>query len=157
VFLRRLANAIEGKCQITSDNLPIYKHNVPLFIGSRCDFAQLTKVFATAPVENRYSPPRIIGTEKSVRFGHPDEDHISTSYVERFNLSIRMHSRRLTRLTNAHSKKLEHHAAMMSLFVAWYNYCRPNMALGKGRTPAMAAGLAVGPWSIGDLLGMAAS
>jgi hypothetical protein len=76
-----------------------------------------------------------------VRFGKPDEDKISTSYSERLNLSLRMHVRRFTRLTNAHSKTYQHHAAMTALFVEWHNFCRPNMALGKGVTPAMAAGL----------------
>ena len=90
-------------------------------------------------------------------FGSPDEDKISTSYSERLNLSVRMHVRRFTRLTNAHSKTTRHHAAMMSLFVAWYNYCRPNMALGKKTTPAMAAGLADEAWTIKRMLTEAAA
>ncbi len=87
-----------------------------------------------------------------VRFGNPDEDLISTSYVERLNLSVRMHVRRYTRLTNAHSKSARHHAAMTSLFVAWYNFCRHNEALGRKTTPAKAAGLADHTWTISELL-----
>jgi len=107
---------------------------------------------AAAQTEIRYSPATIIGCEKAVRFGNPDEDKISTSYAERLILSVRMHIRRYTRLTNAHSKTIRHHAAMTSLFVAWYNYCRTNSACGKKTTPAMAATLTGHVWSIKDLL-----
>lgn len=92
------------------------------------------------------------GIELKVRFGNPDMGKISTSYSERLNLSLRMHVRRYTRLTNAHSKSFRHHAAMTALWVAWQNYCRTNSALGKGTTPAMAAGLTDRVWSIRDLL-----
>jgi hypothetical protein len=85
------------------------------------------------------------------RFGNPDESKISTSYSERLNLSIRMHVRRFTRLTNAHSKTYKHHSAMTSLFVAFYNFCRKNMAI-QNQTPAIAAGLTDHVWSIPDLL-----
>ena len=82
-------------------------------------------------------------------------DRISTSYSERFNLSVRMHVRRLTRLTNAHSKSAVHHAAMVSMFVAFYNYCRKHKTL-KGQTPAMASGLADRVWTLKELLAAAA-
>ncbi len=82
-------------------------------------------------------------------------DHVSTSYSERMNLSVRMHVRRFTRLTNAHSKSAAHHEAMVSLFVAWYNFCRKHETL-KGKTPAMASGLTDHVWSIEELLTAAA-
>ena len=151
-FLTRLNEATTGRCQVTSDGLRLYTHGVPLHLGSRCDFAQLVKSYGASQSETRYSPATIIGAEKVVRFGKPDESKISTSYCERLNLSVRMHVRRFTRLTNAHSKTTRHHAAMMSLFVAWYNFARPNMALGKRTTPAMAAGLAGKAWTIKRLL-----
>jgi hypothetical protein len=83
--------------------------------------------------------------------GDPDDDLISTSYSERLNLSVRMHVRRYTRLTNAHSKTAEHHSAMTSLFCAWYNFCRKNQAV-QNQTPAMASGLTDHVWTIKELL-----
>ena len=121
-------------------------------MGSRVDFAQLVKTYASNQTETRYSPAVITGIDKTVRFGKPDEDKIGTSYSERLNLSVRMHVRRYTRLTNAHSKTYRHHAAMTALFVAWYNFCRPNMACGKKTTPAMAAGLTESVWGLDRLL-----
>lgn len=90
--------------------------------------------------------------EKIPRLGQPDEDKISTSFSERLNLSVRMHLRRYTRLTNGHSKSRRHHSAMTALFVGWYNWCRPNQALGRKVSPAMASGLAENLWTIQDLL-----
>lgn len=150
-FLTRLHHATTGRTQVTSDGLALYTHNVPLYMGSRVDFAQLIKSYKTSQVETRYSPATITGIEKVVRFGTPDEDRISTSYSERLNLSVRMHVRRFTRLTNAHSKSADHHAAMIALFTAWYNFCRKHQTL-KGKTPAMASGLAGHVWSVRELL-----
>jgi len=155
-FLKQLDNATIGRCQVTSDGLGLYTHTVPFHLGSRVDFAQLVKTYSSSQTETRYSPAVISGAEKTVRYGSPDESKISTSYSERLNLSLRMHVRRFTRLTNAHSKTTRHHAAMTALFAAWYNYARPNMALGKNVTPAMAAGLAGYKWSIETLLRAAA-
>lgn len=109
--------------KITSDGLAAYTYNVPFEMGSRASFAQLIKNYASSQTETRYSPATITGIEKRPRFGSPDEDHISTSYSERLNLSVRMHVRRLT---NAHSKSVPHHEAMVALFVAWYNFCRKH-------------------------------
>jgi hypothetical protein len=135
----------------------LYTNNVPFHLGSRVDFAQLIKIFSGAQTEVRYSPAQIMGCEKAVRFGQPDEDKISTSYAERLNLSVHMHCRRYTRLTNAHSKTIRHHAAMTTLFVAWYNYSRCNSACGKKTTPAMASGLADHVWTVKELLERAAT
>lgn len=150
-FLTRLNNATTGRTQVTSDGYGTYTHGVPMHLGSRVDFAQLVKHYKSSQAETRYSPATIDSIEKVVRFGSPDESKISTSYVERFNLSVRMHNRRMTRLTNAHSKSRPHHAAMMALFVAYYNFCRKHETL-KGKTPAMAAGLTDRVWALADLL-----
>jgi transposase-like protein/IS1 family transposase len=151
-FLTQLNKATSGPCQVTSDGLNLYTNNVPFHLGSRITFAQLVKTYASEQTEKRYSPAVITGAEKVVRFGRPDMDKVSTSYCERLNLSLRMHVRRFTRLTNAHSKTYRHHAAMISLWVAWYNFVRTNMALGKGVTPAMAAGITNFPWTLASLL-----
>jgi len=150
-FLTQLNNATVGRTQVTSDGLTVYARNVPFCLGSRVDFAQLVKNYSSSQTETRYSPAQIISAEKVARFGNPDPDRISTSYAERFNLSVRMHVRRMTRLTNAHSKSRDHHAAMISLFVAYYNFCRKHETLKKA-TPAMAAGLTTSVLTIADLL-----
>ncbi len=155
-FLDRLNKATLGRMQVTSDGLATYTHNVPFALGSRVDFAQLVKIYASSQTENRYSPATIIEAKKTARFGDPDMDHVSTSYSERLNLSVRMHVRRFTRLTNAHSKSVAHHEAMISLFVAWYNFCRKHESL-KQQTPAMASGLTDKVWAIGELLQHAAN
>ena len=155
-FLEQLRDSTTGPCQVTSDGLRLYTLGVPLYLGTRCSFAQLIKTYSASQVETRYSPATITGIEKTIRFGSPDEDKISTSYSERLNLSVRMHVRRFTRLTNAHSKSVDHHAAMMAIFCAWYNHCRCNQSLGKKVSPAMAAGLTEKPWTIRELLEAAA-
>ncbi|MDP6558241.1 MAG: IS1 family transposase [Pirellulaceae bacterium] len=154
-FLRRLHKATTGRAQVTSDGLSVYTHNVPLEMGSRVDFAQLIKNYKSSQTETRYSPATITSIEKKPRFGNPLESRISTSFVERLNLTVRMQVRRFTRLTNAHSKSARHHSAMVALFVAWYDFCRPHETLGKA-TPAMACGLADAKWTIRDLLTEAA-
>jgi transposase-like protein/IS1 family transposase len=157
-FLARLNGAIVGQVQVTSDGLAVYTYGVPTHLGSRVDFAQLIKHYKPQ-TEVRYSPAAISGIEIVPRFGNPKEDHISTSYSERLNLTVRMQSRRLTRLTNGHSKSFAHHSAMMSLLAAFYNFVRPHMSLRQEkvkRTPAMAAGLADHVWTIRKLLVAAA-
>ncbi len=90
------------------------------------------------------------------QFGRPDEDRISTSHIERLNLTLRMTLRRFTRLTNGHSKSLKHHTAMQAIFFAFYNFCRKHEALG-GKTPAMASGLADKVWTVKELVERAAN
>ena len=155
-FLERLNDATYGRMQVTSDGLGVYTYNVPFALGTRVDFAQLIKSYSSTQEETRYSPAMIINAEKVVRFGEPDMDRISTSYSERLNLSVRMHCRRFTRLTNAHSKSPAHHEAMAAIFVAWYNLCRRHETL-KKQTPAMASGLTDSVWPIQELLRRAAN
>ena len=155
-FMMKLKAAIGGgRFQLTTDGLGHYKTNVPFAFGMQVDFAQLIKNYASSQSETRYSPATIINSEKLPMFGNPDEDRISTSHIERFNLTVRMSLRRFTRLTNGHSKSLKHHKAMQALFVAYYNFCRKNEAL-NGQTPAMASGLADKVWSIKELIECAA-
>lgn len=136
---------------MTTDGLKAYTNNVPYAFGSQVDFAQLIKVYSSTQETTRYSPANIISTEKLPIFGEPEEDRISTSHIERYNLTYRMSLRRFTRLTNAHSKSLRHHTAMQALFVAWYNFGRKHEAL-KGKTPAMASGLSGHVWSVKELI-----
>lgn len=121
--------------------------------GESIDYAMLHKVYGSSPEgEHRYSPAECIGCEKRAISGNPNEKHVSTSYVERANLTMRMSIRRFTRLTNAFSKKLENHTAALGLFFAHYNFCRIHKSLRV--TPAMAAGVTSRVWSIEDLVAL---
>jgi IS1 family transposase/transposase-like protein len=154
-FLRKLSAATSGRFQLTSDGLRAYTLNVPFVLGSRVDFAQLIKVYASTQETTRYSPAKIVSAEKVPQFGRPDEDRVSTSHIERLNLTLRMTLRRFTRLTNGHSKSLKHHTAMQAIFFAWYNFARKHETLG-GKTPAMASGLTDKVWTVKELLERAA-
>jgi hypothetical protein len=127
-----------------------------LSVAQRVDFAQLIKIYRS-PVfdDTRYSPAECTGARKEVIMGNPDMDKVSTSYVERHNLTVRMSNRRFTRLTNAFSKKWENHHASLALFLAHYNFCRQHKTL-QGSTPAMVAGVTKSLWSAKDLLQAAA-
>ena len=155
-FAFKLADATTGHFQITTDGFQPYRSAIPAAMGN-ADFAQLVKKYAELEEARRYSPPVVTGTIKTPRNGHPDPERICTSHVERQNLTIRMQNRRLTRLTNAFSKKWRNHAAMLALGFAYYNFCRPHQTLTKERegvktTPAMAAGLEDHPWTIRELV-----
>jgi IS1 family transposase len=154
-FLNQLDRATSGRFQLSTDGLGSYTLNVPFVFGSRVDFAQLIKNFASSQSTVRYSPATISGCEKIPRFGDPDMDKVCTSHVERMNLTVRMNMRRFTRLTNAHSKSAQHHSAVQSIFFCWYNFVRPHQTL-KGKSPAMAAGLAEKRWTIQQMIERAA-
>ncbi len=151
-FIKDLAARLRNRVQVTTDGLKTYVAPIAAAFGSTgVDYAQLHKTFeAEAMGPGRYSPPKVTGTEKTPVFGFPVEELVSTSYVERQNLTMRMGSRRFTRLTNAHSKKLENHGAAVALHFAHYNFVRIHSTIRC--TPAMAAGVSKTVWNLEDLL-----
>lgn len=152
-FMQLVASRLAGRVQLTSDGHGAYLQAVEEAFGSDIDFAQLVKLYgAERAGEARYSPAKCTGCKKVKVIGSPVAKHISTSYVERANLTMRMNMRRFTRLTNAFSKKLENHMHAVTLYFAHYNFCRVHQTLGK--TPAMAAGIASHAWSIEELVGL---
>jgi len=153
IFLDDLYQRIYDRTQITTDGLHHYTLGVPDAFGLDVDFAQLVKLFGDFGQhdEGRYSPPRIAEVISKVRSGDPDPDQISTSFVERQNLTMRMQMRRFTRLTNAFSKKLANLKAACALHFAHYNFCRIHSSLCV--TPAMAAGISNEVWPLNALLG----
>jgi hypothetical protein len=131
----------------------MYLVAVPDAFDSEIDYAQLVKVYGSDPEgQKRYSPAQCLGTKRIDIIGSPDHEHISTSYVERQNLNMRMNMRRFTRLTNAFSKKLDNHVAMIALFHMHYNFGRIHQSLRV--TPAMEAGISSRVWSIVDILSL---
>ena len=155
-FLADLKSRItDARFQLTTDGFVFYERGVEDIFAGQADFAQLIKLYGDFGQhdESRYSPPRITEVISKIRDGRPDWKHISTSYVERSNLSLRMHLRRFTRLTNAFSKKLDNLKAAVSLYVAFYNFCRVHTTLRV--TPAMEAGLTDHVWSVAELLQLA--
>jgi IS1 family transposase len=154
-FIADIASRLRTRVQISTDGLRLYVGAIGRAFGpNEVDYAQIVKSFeAEAIGPGRYSPPRVTGTEKTPIFGAPVAEHVSTSYAERNNLTIRMGVRRYTRLTNAHSKKLENHVAATALHFAHYNYVRRHMALRV--SPAMAAGIANTLWSTDELVAAA--
>ncbi len=144
----RLANRV----QLTTDGHKAYLEAVEGAFGADIDYAILNKIYGTAPeaAKGRYSPAECIGVKKDTIEGKPDPKHVSTSYVERSNLTIRMQNRRFTRLTNGFSKKLENHAFSVALFAFFYNFCRIHKTLRV--TPAMAAGVSKTLWGVEDVV-----
>jgi IS1 family transposase len=153
-FMEDLKSRLANRVQLTSDGHKTYFYAVQQTFGDDVDYAQLHKIYGREPGgERRYSPPVCIGAEKRHITGNPDEKHISTSFVERQNLTMRMHMRRFTRLTNGFSKKFENHVWMVALYTVWYNFVKQHKTL-KGLSPAMAAGLSDTLWSMADLAEM---
>ena len=153
-FLADLRERIaeDHRCQLTTDGFHFYERGVESVFAGTCDFAQLVKMFGdwfTDDAAARYSPPRISGVVSKIRDGRPDPDHISTSFVERQNLTMRMAIRRMTRLTNAYSKKLANLKAAVALHFAYYNFCRVHSSLRV--TPAMEAGITDHVWELREL------
>ena len=154
-FMLDLASRLNSRVQITTDGHKAYLQAVETAFGSGVDYAQLVKIYG-APIgqgsERRYSPADFVRADKTRISGNPDVDHISTSYVERQNLTMRMSMRRFTRLTNAFSKKLENHIHALALYFTVYNFVRIHKSLKT--TPAMQAGISSKLWSMTDVANM---
>lgn len=151
VFVDDLASRLIGRVQITTDGHRPYLEAIEGAFGATVDYAMLEKIYAS-PVEGqkRYSPPVCVGAKRREITGSPDPDHISTSFAERQNLSMRMGMRRFTRLTNAFSKKVENHAHAIAIYFMHYNFVRIHQTTRV--TPAMAAGVTSKLWSISDIV-----
>jgi transposase-like protein len=150
-FVTDLSHRVVGRLQITSDAFRPYIGAIEECFGADVDFAQLIKVYGKPDNAGPdwYGPPKVIETVPNPVSGNPDLAHISTSHVERSNLTVRMHLRRFTRLTNGFSKKLSHLKAAVNVFMAWYNLCRVHQTLRV--TPAMEAGIADHVWELSEL------
>jgi IS1 family transposase len=147
-----LAPRLRNRVQITTDGHRPYIDAIERVFGRNVDYAMLVKEYGSDPTEERrFSPPIVLSERVYIVQGAPASDLISTSYVERQNLTMRMSMRRFTRLTNAFSKKIENHAARVSLHFLHYNFGRVHSALGKVRTPAIAAGLADHVWTCEEI------
>lgn len=152
-FMDDLASRLANRVQLTSDGHRAYLEAVEGAFGCDVDYAQLVKMYGpTITAPGRYSPAECTGAKKVRREGNPDIAHVSTSYVERQNLTMRMHMRRFTRLTNAFSKKVENHAHAVALHMMYYNFVRIHKTLRV--TPAMAAGVADRLWEIADIVAL---
>jgi IS1 family transposase len=150
-FMQDCANRIKNRVQITTDGHKAYLEAVEDAFGADIDYAQLQKIYGAPSTEEqrRYSPARCIGCDLKVVSGDPDPAHVSTSYVERQNLSMRMGMRRFTRLTNGFSKKVDNHRHMIALYFLYYNFGRLHQTLRV--TPAMEAGISGHVWSIDEI------
>lgn len=152
-FLADLASRVSGRIQLTSDGWRSYPDAVADAFLDEIDYAQLVKIYGESPEakqERRYSPAVCLGAERHPVTGSPDKAHISTSYVERQNLTMRMSMRRFTRLTNAFSKKAANHMHAVSLHFMFYNFCRIHKTLRI--TPAMAAGVTDHVWDVAEIV-----
>ena len=155
MFMDDVKNRLAGRVQLTTDGLKAYLVAVEGAFGADVDFAQLVKLYGepkTDSPERKYSPSECTGTRRYAREGRPDPKHISTSHVERQNLTMRMHMRRFTRLTNGFSKKFENHMWMVALYAVYYNFLKIHKTLRV--TPAMEAGLTDRVWTFEDIVGL---
>ena len=153
-FMDDCASRIVGRVQITTDGHRVYLDAVENAFGADIDYAMLQKIYGAPSDEEtrRYSPARCIGSDMKVVSGNPDPEHVSTSYVERQNLTMRMQIRRFTRLTNGFSKKIDNHRHMVALHYMHYNFCRVHQTLRV--TPAMQAGISDHVWGVEELIAL---
>lgn len=152
-FVADLEGRLLNRVQLSTDALAAYVNAIEDSFGADVDYGQIVKSFASnqpLPASTRYSPPQIVSTSKTVVIGNPDSQHISTSYIEKANLTVRTHVRRLTRLTNAWSKKLENFKAAMGLHFAYYNLVKFHGTIRM--TPALKAGVVSSPWTTAELV-----
>jgi IS1 family transposase len=154
-FMHDLAKRLANRIQLSTDGHSVYANAVRGAFPNGIDYAQVVKAYGSvdSTTSGRYSPPKLRECEHIAVLGKPDPALISTSYVERQNLTMRMSMRRFTRLTNAFSKKVENLTAAVSLHFTHYNFCRVHASL-NGKTPAMAAGLTDHVWTIRELVGL---
>jgi len=156
IFMDDIAYRLKNRVQLTTDGLKAYLEATENAFGNNIDFAQLIKLYGGDggnSNEKRYSPVECTGTIKNIIKGNPEEKHISTSHIERQNLTMRMSMRRFTRLTNAFSKKIENHCYAIALHFVYYNFCRIHKTLRV--TPAMEAGLTRDIFEIEDIVKLA--
>ena len=152
-FIEDLASRLANRIQLTTDGLKVYVKAVVGAFGEDIDYSILHKIYGATPAgEARYSPAKCVGCERVRVIGGPDPRYISTSYIERQNLTMRMSMRRFTRLTNGFSKKIENHAASVALYMMYYNYGRKHTTLGT--TPAVKAGLTDHTWSVEEIIAL---
>lgn len=153
-FMNDLAERLANRVQLTTDGHRVYIQAVADSFGNNIDFAMLQKIYGNAPEgpETRYSPAICMGTKRAIISGNPDHNHVSTSYVERQNLTMRMSMRRFTRLTNGFSKKLENLEAAIALHYMHYNFCRIHQSLRV--TPAMEAEISDHLWSLDEIIAL---
>lgn len=152
-FIADLASRLANQVQLTTDGHKVYLDAVEGAFGADVDYAMLVKLYgADAEGEKRYSPPVCLAAEKTRIVGPPGRHHVSTSYVERQNLTMRMQMRRFTRLTNAFSKKLQNHACAVALHFMYYNFARVHQTLKT--TPAVAAGVTDHIWTVEAIVGL---
>ena len=152
-FMEDLAGRLANRVQLTTDGLKVYLTAVGKAFGDEIDYAMLVKIFGESPEpQKRYSPAVCVACERYPITGDPDPAHVSTSYVERQNLNMRMGMRRFTRLTNGFSKKIENLAATVALYYTFYNFCRVHQTLKT--TPAVKAGIADHVWSVDEIVAL---
>jgi IS1 family transposase len=149
-FIEDLAARLANRVQLTTDGLKVYLEAVEGAFGCEVDYAQLVKIYGASQEETRYSPAECIGCQTNIVSGNPKPQHISTSYVERQNLTMRMSMRRFTRLANGFSKKVENHFFALAIHYMHYNFCRIHKTLRV--TPAMESGLTNHVWTIEEML-----
>jgi IS1 family transposase len=153
-FLKDLARRLANRVQLSSDGLAAYRETVEGAFGSNVDYGQIVKTYSVSNLNqsaaSRYSPAEVVKTEKTFITGMPDVTRITTSHVEKQNHTLRMHCRRLTRLTNAFSKKWENFEAAVALNFAYYNFCKRHITIKT--TPACAAGIEQKEWTVAELI-----
>lgn len=152
IFIDDLKSRLAGRIQLTTDGHRAYLDAVETSFGSEVDYAMLNKIYASTQEETRYSPAVCTGCQTKRITGNPDPNHVSTSYAERQNLTMRMSMRRFTRLTNAFSKKVQNHLATVAVYFMYYNFARVHQALRV--TPAMEAGVASHVWTVAEIVGL---
>jgi IS1 family transposase len=153
-FVNDLASRLAHRAQISTDGHHAYLSAVENAFGDEVDYGMVVKIFSkqSENAQGRYAPPKVVGTKRTRITGSPDKAHISTSYIERLNLTLRMGNRRFTRLTSGYSKKMENHRLSLAISFFHYNFCRIHHTLRV--TPAMEAGIANHVWELEEVIAL---